>query len=480
MLRSWPANLRRSADAPADATVDSHVVTNVAIPRADIAGRPLVPLNPLPYRQQLAAVRVFNTGFEALRDAGGPVTRLHLGPRWLVPEVVVVTSPQGAHQVLGAPMDCTDRAITHDEFRLLMGEDLFTLKNKPWLPRRRILQPVFTKKNVQAFGGHMAQAADMVVAGWTDGQVVDLDTACRRLTLRALGRSVLGIDLDERAELISEPMRTTLNYITGRLVNPVHAPHWLPTPTRRRARAAARQMHDLADEILQICRSDPGHDAPLVRSMMAAADPDTGKTLSDDEICNDLVAFMFAGHDTTATTLTYSLWALGHHPDIQAKVRAEATAIGDREISPTDMPALAYTVQVLHESLRLCPPAAGNPRMITQDIEIGGYRVAAGTMVSVGMYAMNRDPDLWDRPLEFAPERFGPEQSKARERWQFIPFGAGARTCIGDHFAMLEATLALATMVRHTRFESLDADFPVALPFTMVADGPIPARVHPI
>ncbi|MUL47679.1 cytochrome P450 [Mycobacterium sp. CBMA293] len=457
---------------------DSEVVTNVAASRAGMAGLPLAPLNPLPYRQQIAAIRSYHTGFEVLRDSGGPVTRLRFGPKGLFPDFVVVSSPQAAHDLLGAPMDCTDRAITHDELRRLLGESLFTLTNKPWLPRRRILQPVFTKKSVNAFGGHMAQAADMVAAGWTDGQVVDLDAASRRVTLRALGRSVLGIDLDERADSIAGPMRTAMNYVTGRLVSPVHAPRWLPTPARRRARAAARQVHDLAAEILRSCRDDPSHDAPLVRSMMAATDPDTGRTLSDAEMCNDLVVFMFAGHDTTATTLTYALWALGHHPDIQEKVRAEARAIGDREISPTDLPALGYTVQVLHESLRLCPPAPGNSRMVTQDIEVGGYLVKAGTLASVAMYAMQRDPALWERPLEFDPDRFGPEQSEGRDRWQFIPFSAGARTCIGDHFAMLEATLALATMVRHTEFHSLDKDFPVALPFTMVADGPIPARVR--
>ena len=234
----------------------------------------------------------------------------------------------------------------------------------------------------------------------------------------------------------------------------------------------------MAAQILRTCRDDPGHDAPLVRSMMAATDPDTGQALSDAEICADLVIFMLAGHDTTATTLTYALWALGHHREMQDRVRAEAAALGDREITAADLPNLTYTVQVLHEALRLCPPGAGNQRLVTRDIEVCGYRVPAGTVAAIGVYAMHRDPDLWDQPLQFDPDRFSPDRSKGRDRWQFIPFSAGTRTCVGDHFAMLEATLALATILRRNRIHSLHDDFPLRLPFTLTADGPIPVRVN--
>ena len=185
-----------------------------------------------------------------------------------------------------------------------------------------------------------------------------------------------------------------------------------------------------------------------------------------------------AGHDTTATTLTYALWALGNHPDMQAKVRAETDAIGDQELTPDDVPRLRYTVQVLHEALRLCPPGPSIPRLITQDLEVDGYLVKAGTLCAIGVYAMHRDPALWDRPLEFDPDRFSPENTTGRDRWQYIPFSAGPRTCIGDHFAMLEATLALATIIRRTEIRSLNDDFPLALPYTMVAAAPVRAQVN--
>jgi cytochrome P450 len=212
--------------------------------------------------------------------------------------------------------------------------------------------------------------------------------------------------------------------------------------------------------------------------MIAATDPATGRPLTDDEICNELIVFMLAGHDTTATTLTYALWALGRHPRMQSTVRAETDAIGDRELTSDDVPRLRYTVQVVHEALRLCPPGPSIPRLIIRDIEVDGYLVKAGTLCTVGVYAMHHDPELWDRPVEFDPDRFSPERAAGRDRWQYIPFSAGPRTCIGDHFAMLEATLALATIIRRTEIRSINDDFPLALPFTLVAAAPVYAQVN--
>jgi cytochrome P450 len=431
----------------------------------------------MPLRQQVRAMRTFHTGLEALRDAGGPVTRLRFGPKWLTPPVVVTTSPQGARDVLSHSAEHAERTRLHHEFRYLLGPDLFNLTHERWLPRRRALQPVFTKQHVRDFGGDMAQAAQTVTDTWMDGTDVDLDTECRRLTLRALGRSVLGLDLDEHCDAIAQPLRIASKYVVDRALRPLRAPRCLPTPARHRARAASDSLQKVADEILQACRADSSRRAPLAQALIAASDPTNGRPLSDHEIRDELVAFMFAGHDTTATTLSYALWALGHHPDMQDKLRAEVIRIGDRELTPGDVPALGYTVQVLHEALRLCPPVAATGRTAMHDFEVDGHRVEAGTMLIVGIYALHRDPALWDHPLVFDPDRFSPRRSNGRDRWQYLPFGAGPRSCIGDHFAMLEATLALATIIRCTEIQSVGTEFPIIVPFTTVAAAPILARV---
>jgi cytochrome P450 len=443
-----------------------------------VADLPLAPRNPLPYRRQLKALRNLHSGIEELRDAGGPVTRLTLAPQWLLPPIVIATSPQGGHDVLGRSDAFVDKTAVHEEMRGLLGDNLFDLPHDLWLIRRRALQPVFTKKNVRMFAGHMAEAAETMCEKWCREGEIDLDAECRKLTLRALGRSILGLDLGEQADAIAEPIQIALKYLTDRSLRPVRAPRWLPTPARRRARAAATRMRQFALDILQACRDDPNRDAPLVRALIAVRDPATGRGLTDDEIAGELMAFLVAGHDTTATTLAYALWALGHHERIQNRVVAEVRELGDRELTSDDVSELGYTVQVLREALRLCPPGATIPRTAIRDIEVDGHRVEQGSLVAFSIYAVQRDPAYWDDPEQFDPDRFTEDRMKGRDRWVYAPFGGGPRSCIGDHFAMLEATLALATIVRRADIGSLGADFALTVPFTMVAAAPVPARIE--
>jgi cytochrome P450 len=445
---------------------------------SDVSALPLVPKNPLPIWKILKYARVLDVIQEVVRDSGGPITRVQYGPRWLVPPIVAVMSPNGIRDVLARNDAYSERCIVHEEVRHASGDSLFVLPTEQWKPRKRALQPVFTKQSVKSFGGHMSRAAQMFVDRWHDGGDVDLDVECRTLTMQSLGRSVLGIDLNDRADVIVKHMHVASGYTADRALRPVRAPRWLPTPARRRAWAAVASMREVTNEILAACRADPTRDAPLVRALLAATDPETGEAISDADISNDLLIFMLAGHDTTATALTYALWVLGHHPDVQDRVAAEAAAIGDRELTPEDVPQLGYTVQVLHEALRLCPPAAGIGRLALQDIAVDGYRIQAGTLMAVGIYALHRDPTLWDDPLVFDPDRFSPENVKARDRWNFIPFAGGARSCIGEHFARLETTLAMATIVRSMTIRSINDEFPVDVPFTTVAKGAVPARVE--
>jgi cytochrome P450 len=448
----------------------------VSVVTADPQAHPLPPKAALPLLARVKALREFHTGGEILRDAGGPVTMLTIGPGHIVPTFVMVTSPQGARDVLGGTDDAIDKEmIVHIQSRV-WGQNVFNMPYETWKPRRRTLQPLFTKKHVATFAGHMSEAAEAVAAKWAHGAEIDMDHEIRRLTLRVIGRSAFGVDFGVNDEIGAAAERT-LSYVTKRALQPVRAPMWLPTLPRRRVRRAMAVLHSVIDDAVAGFRANPDGDAELIRLLVETHDPATGQPLSDQAIRDELLVFLLAGHDTTSTTLTYALWALGHHPEMQARVAAEASAVaGDRTLTVDDVPQLAYTTQVLHEALRLCPPAPAIGRMAMRDIVVDGYRVPAGTNVIVGVYALHRDPTLWEDPTRFDPDRFNPELSRGRNRWQFLPFGGGPRSCIGDHFAMLEAILGLATLVRAVECTSLDADFPLALPFTMTAGGPIRAR----
>lgn len=270
---------------------------------------------------------------------------------------------------------------------------------------------------------------------------------------------------------------TLLQYFTDRGIAPVRVPARWPTPANRRFARARERFFAVIDEAVDQCRRDPDHPAELIRLLLDARDPETGRALTDEDIRGELSAFLIAGHDTTATTLCYSLWALGRDPSLQDRVAAEASGLGQRSLTADDVPSLELTTRVIHESLRLCPPAAVVARLAMRDVMVDGWRVPAGSNVVVGIMALHTDPSLWREPQRFDPDRFLPERSCGRDRWQYLPFGAGPRSCIGDHFAMLEATLGLATIVRAVRVESLEPRFPLAVPFTMTAGGPIPALV---
>ena len=458
------------------ATITGPDVTAVPL---DVTALPLAPKNPLPYWRRLTATRRFDTGLELMRESGGSVTRNVLGPRWIMPPLVFVSSPQGAHDVLARTDTFAERGATPIslEIRRLFGDNLVVVPHHEWLPRRRALQPIFTKHHVPRFAGHMAEVAEQLADRWALGAAIDLDAECRALTLRALGHSILGIDLDDRTHVVGAALRTGVKWAADRGLRPVNQPRCWPTRGQRRARAASVALHALAAEILRACRADATREAPRVRALMATTDPQTGQPLSDRAICDELVLFLLAGHDTTSTALTYALWALGHRPDLQQRVAAEAGVLGDRQLTHEDVPGLRYTVQVLHEALRLCPPAPAVGRLVMADIEVDGYRVPAGTFAIVAIYAMHRDSALWEDPQRFDPDRFSPERSKGRDRWQYLPFGGGPRACIGDHFAMLEATLALATILRQIKIHSLSGDFPTITPLTMIAAAPIRAQV---
>ncbi|HVQ98444.1 MAG TPA: hypothetical protein VMS16_06500 [Mycobacterium sp.] len=255
----------------------------------DVTALPLAPRNPLPYRRRLAAARRFDTGLELLRESGGPVTRNVLGPWRIMPPLVFVSSPQGAHDVLARTDAFAERAATPMSLgiRQLLGDNLLVVPYREGVPRRRALQPLFTKQHVPQFAGHMADVAEQLADRWAMGAAVDLDVECRALTLRALGHSILATDLAGRTQVVGAALRIGGKWAADRSLRPVNPPLWWPTRAQRRARAASAGLRGLAAEILRGCRADPTRDAPLVRALMQTADPQTGQPLTDRAICDE-------------------------------------------------------------------------------------------------------------------------------------------------------------------------------------------------
>lgn len=439
------------------------------------AGPP--PRTTVPYLRLVRDAPKLATVYEEMRDTTGPVTRVILGPRAVIPPFVVVTSPGGAREVLSAQGVFDKEGLFFDEVRGLFGVNVFDAASAEWKPRRRTLQPLFTRSHVASFATHMGSAAEDLAARLaTSPGTVDLDGAARRLTLAVLGRTLFGHPLDEQALTIGRHVERALRHVKNRTFVPLRAPAWSPSYPRRRARRSEMLLRALIAHAVEARERADDDDGELIDLLRRATDPETGEHLTRANIVDELMVFLIAGHDTTATTLTAALWLLGRHPDIQERVAEEARVVGSHPTTG-DVGQLETTVRVLQETMRLYPPGSFLPRRAMQDTTIAGYPVPAGTDVVVSTWAIHRDPELWPDPTRFDPDRFLPEVARGRDRWTYLPFGGGPRSCVGDHFAMTEATLALATLVRRLRFTSTGEAFPYTVPFTLVAKGPIPATV---
>ena len=446
----------------------------------ELAALPPVPRTPLSYQRRIQAIQEIHTGCEVFRDAGGPVTEVSIAPRRLMPPFVIVTSPRGARDVLTATFPTVDRDFPFmTEQRELNGGSLLNFPHESWIGRRRLLQPVFTKQRLSRLSEQMYEIAAQCAASWRDRTEVDLDRDGRRITMRVLGRSIMAFEPDQDTDALVEPMRRISGYIAARGRAPLKLPRWVPTPARRNAQAFNDFAHGLAADILRSCRADPDRDAPLVRAMIEATDPTTGRPMSDDDICHELVIFLASGLETTATTLAYALWALGRHPEVQERVAAEAHAVEEAVFIADPRGQLPYTTMVVQEALRLGGPTPAIMRVARTDMEVDGHHVPSGSQLVVGIYALHRDPRLWTDPSTFDPSRFAPENAAHIDRWQYLPFGGGPRSCIGEHFALTAAVLELAAVVRQVEIVATAPTFPISAPLTIVPDGPIQADIRP-
>lgn len=411
------------------------------------AGHPVLGMGPAFRRDMLGALL---DGFHRFGD----IVAYPLGPPWgLLRQVVVaVHHPDGIRQVLTG--DGFDRGTTG--FRVLVeafGEGLLTTDGEVWRRQRRTLQPLFTPRRVAGYARLMSDEAARVTAEATSAprEVIDLHPLMQRYTLRVVGRALFGADIDHVIADLSELVPLISDLAMGRALQAVRLPLAVPTPRNRRLVRLRAAQYAIVDRILARRRSQPAaQDADdLVSRLFAARDPDTGQPLSTAEIRDQVLVFMLAGHETTAGALTFTLHLLGRHPAIQEQVAADDT--GTAELARA----------AVHEGMRLYPPAYVTQRRATADVDITGHLVTAETIVVVSPWITHRHPTFWPEPDRFDPHRFIGRQD--RPRYAYFPFGGGPRSCIGEHFALLEATTLLQTLLARYRLVSLD-DQPALAP----------------
>ena len=341
-----------------------------------------------------------------------------------------------------------------------LGDGLLTAEGESWRLQRRSLAALFSPRQVAEFAPAMQRVAEATVERLRrrrDGAVTEVGELNSRMTLEVLEQTLFSHGLGREP---SEFQRAVTSYLDsfGRLdpLDLIGAPAFLPRLGRRRGRPALRFFNEAVDAIIAARKAllDRGGEAPrdLLTLLIAAKDPETGLGLSDASVRANIVTFIMAGHETTANGLTWTLYLLSQSPQWRKRAEAEAEEVFDPR-RPTSFERCEVLRAVFEEALRLYPPVAMLARQAIADDEILGRPVPAGTVVAISPYVLHRRRGLWDDPDAFDPSRFLGERRERIDRFAFIPFGAGPRVCIGMAFAMQEAVIILANLLRAFRFE---------------------------
>jgi cytochrome P450 len=355
--------------------------------------------------------------------------------------------------------------FAYQTLQLTLGKGLVTSDGDFWLRQRRLAQPAFHRQRIEGFATMMTQATLDMLDRWatyTDSDHgFDLAQELTRLTLRIAGETLFHIDLTDDADDVGRALSLGLAETTARLSRPLSLPLAIPTPNNRRFLTARRALDSVVYDIIAERRRTQADTGDLLSMLMLAEDEETGERMTAQQLRDEVMTMMLAGHETTANALIWTWYLLAQHPGVEAKLAAELDAVlAGRAPVIADLPNLSYTLKVVQESMRLYPPLYSFSRSATQDDEIGGYSIPAGATVSMSPYAMHRHPDYWDDPERFDPERFRAEAVSVRHRFVYIPFAAGPRQCIGSTFALTEVQLVLATVAQHYRLR-LVPDHPV-------------------
>jgi cytochrome P450 len=326
-----------------------------------------------------------------------------------------------------------------------------TSEGEFWRRQRRLAQPAFQRQQIERYAAVMVEHTERMLEAWHDGQVRDPHDDMMRLTLSIVAKTMFGTELAGEADIVGE----SLDVVTNHFMSPMRwfrVFDYLPLPSSRRYWRAIRLIDEIIYGIIRRHREIGRDTGDLLSRLLAARDEQGGGGMTDRQLRDEVVTLLLAGHETTALVLFYTFYLLAQSPDSEDRLAAElCEVLGDRPPNAADVPNLRYTEWIIREAMRLYPPAWGIGREALADCEIGGYHVPKGTQIFIVQWLVHRDRRWFDDPETFKPERWDNDLIKRLPRCAYFPFGDGPRICIGNHFAMMEAVLILATIARRYR-----------------------------
>ena len=393
----------------------------------------------------------------------------------------VVAHPAYANRVLVSERDAFEKT---DDFVLAFGDSVVAVDGEQWREQREFLNPFFFGPQIRSFLPTMREQTVARADSWDDGERIETLSEMQALTFDVLATTVLDFDPEtNRADLraAADDLNAYFDPLTWAL------PNWIPTPSRRRFDEAKATLRTELRALLADAESGEDSGDSLVSALAtvirsppngdSAGDASDGYAPDAAGAIDQLIGLVFAGHETTALALTYTLHCLATHPEVYQRVEAEVDeVVGDDPIEWEHLDDLTMLERVIDESLRLYPPVHALPREAVRAVDFDGDVIPAGSELLVSVFALHRDPRFWENPATFDPPRW---HERERSDDAYLPFGAGPRRCIGETFARVEARVVLAELLRRFRFERVgDEELSLSPEMTNQPEGEVPMRVR--
>lgn len=384
--------------------------------------------------------------FQRLTQRYGDVVPLRMG----VSKALFVNQPALINQLI-RDRNCFRSEESRKGIRSFLGDGLLALEGPTHLRHRRLMAPAFHRERFREYGALMCKETYDEIVGWAPDATRDVREDMFRLTFSIVSKALFSADTSAEASEVGHALKEVLPWM---LLNASLAgvAAWMPEFYSPSARAALKRLKQLVRDISARRRREGGDRGDLLSMLLATRD-DTGAMLSDDDICDEALTLLMAGHDTTASTMTWAWYLLAQNPAIQTAAAEEVCAVaGNGPVTVEMLPRLPRVQQIVDETLRLFPVVWIGDRTPQRDIKLGPYDVPAGMRIMFSMYVTQRDGRYFPDPERFDPSRFSPERVKEIPDGAYLPFGAGVHMCLGNNFALMEARIIMAAILRRFSF----------------------------
>ncbi|CAN5777244.1 cytochrome P450 [soil metagenome] len=443
-----------------------------------------------------------------LTQSTHPVLRLRIP--WPGVRAFAITDPEVVQEALVEKARHFDKS---DMLRFslwnLAGEGLFTSNGELWKRQRKLMAPLFTPKALEAYAADMVECSHRTMGGWRDGQELALSNETTRLTMGIAGKTLFDADTFSEADEIGEALTVALDwtsYVMGRPFSVAHViakrlleragkggstrleraalaaqarfhgPIALVGERGRELRRAIQFLDDHVQKMIDVRRGSAKPQADLLSRLLSVRDEEGGAGMSDRQVRDEVLTLFVAGHETPATGLAWTVYLAGRDPAVYAAMEREVDAVGD-DPKISDLPRLELCVRAFKEALRIYPPVYMFGRDSRGDVTLAGYELPERSNALISPWGVHHSARFWPDPERFDPDRFLPANEAKRHRYAYLPFGAGTRVCLGNHFAYMEAALVLAVLLRRFRFEVIADEVPEPIATLRPKNG-VRVRVH--